>query len=98
MAKIYKVHNLVYKALVDNPKTRTDDFELILEILKTYCADKLTIEAVMKNHALLGVPSFATITRARRKIQETHPELIDIETKEIRDKEESEFRDYALNH
>lgn len=98
MARIAKVQPLVYAALVNNPKTRKDDFLLILEVLKHYVTTNIEMEAVLTYHKELGVPSFASIIRIRRKLQEQHPELEDAEAKEIRSKEEEEFRNYARNN
>lgn len=98
MAKLYEVQELVYRALVDNPTTRSDDFILILEVLSNYCDKGITLEGVIRNHKELGIPSFETITRARRKIQETHKELIDEKAKKVRKEEEKDFKEYALNY
>ena len=97
MARIAKIHNLVYRTLVDEPASRSDDFLLILKVLENFVTPNLSIEAVMKNHATLGIPSIETITRCRRKIQAEHDELTDIEAKKIRKEEEKEFKQYALD-
>lgn len=97
MARIAKIHNMVYGALVDEPASRGDDFVLILKVLENFVTTSMSLEAVMNNHAVLGIPSIETITRCRRKIQAEHPELTNEEIKEIREKEEKEFIDYALD-
>lgn len=98
MPKLAKVKNLVYKALVDKPSTRSDDFLLILEVLSNYCTEELTLKSVMENHKELGIPSFASIIRMRRFIQVEQPELVDEKASEIRANEESEYYEYARNH
>ena len=97
MARISKVEPLVYKALVENPSTRADDFLLLLEVYKNFITGELTFETVVKHHVELGLPSFVSIPRTRRKLQQRYPELVNETAAEIRAKEETEFREYALN-
>lgn len=96
--RIKKVQPLVYDALLNNPATRSDDFILILEVLNSFVTTKMSLEAVLQHHIELGIPSFASIIRCRRKLQAKHPELVDEQAREIRDKEEKEFFDYAINN
>ena len=98
MARIQKVQPLVYNALVDNPETRTDDFILVLEVLKNFVTPEMRLETVLEHHIELGIPSFASILRSRRKLQKKHPELVNETAAEIRAQEETEYRDYALNN
>jgi hypothetical protein len=98
MAKIKKVQPLVYEALVNNPETRGDDFLLIYEVLKHFVTPEFSLESVLKHHVELGIPSFASIIRIRRKIQENNPELEDEKKREIRNQEQEEFKAYALNN
>lgn len=95
MAKIQKVEPLVYKALVDIPATRDNDFILIHEVLKNFVDTKMSISTALNNHVILGLPSFASIIRIRRKLQAQYKELEGTKVKEQRAKEEQEFRDYA---
>lgn len=98
MARIKKVQPLVYNALVDKPETRTDDFILVLEVLKNFVTPEMRLETVLEHHVELGIPSFASILRSRRKLQKKHPELVNETAAEIRAQEETEYRDYALNN
>lgn len=98
MAKINTIHNKVLKILETNPDTRADDYVLILEVLKEYIDTNMSITTLLLNHAVLGIPSIETITRARRKLQEKYPHLIDVDTKLIRKEEEKEFKEYALDN
>ena len=97
MARIMKVQKLVHNALVDKPETRTDDFILVLEVLKNFVTTEMSVETVLEHHRELGVPSFASIVRARRKLQEKYPELINEKAAQIRAAEEEEFKAYAIN-
>lgn len=98
MARIKKVQPLVYNALVDHPETRTDDFILVLEVLKNFVTPEMRLETVLEHHTELGIPSFASILRSRRKLQRKHPELVNEAAAKIRAVEEKEYREYALNN
>lgn len=90
-----EIHKLVLQTLIDYPKTRSDDYLLILKVLDYFVEPQMTLEAVMEQHALLGIPSIETITRCRRKIQALRPDLVDEEARKRRKKEEAEFKEYA---
>lgn len=98
MAKIQNVRPLVYDALLNVPATRGDDFLLILEVLKNFVTETMSLEAVFKHHVELGIPSLASIIRIRRFIQSQDPTLVNAAAQELRAKEEAEFRAYALNN
>ena len=98
MGKILKVEERVRKILVHNPQTRNDDNLLIYEYLSTYHdINNVSIKELLLNSKQLGIPSFETITRARRKVQECSPYLKATEKiDKIRMNREKEFVDYAL--
>lgn len=98
MAKLETYHNLVHNILITNPETRGDDFLLFYEVLKDLKLDYCDLNYIFTKHSVLGVPSFATIIRCRRKIQKDHPELSGEAIRKTRKEEEKEFRAYALNH
>lgn len=98
MARIQKVQPLVYTALVENPETRTDDFILVLEVYKNFVTPEMQLKTVLEHHIELGIPSFASIMRARRKLQRKHPELANATATAIRAREEAEYKEYALNN
>lgn len=97
MAKINTIHNKVLQILESNPSARRDDYVLILEVLKDYIDIDMPVTTLLLNHIELGIPSIETITRARRKLQEKYPHLVNDGAKAIRKEEEKEFREYALN-
>ena len=97
MARLIRVQPLVYNALVDKPETRTDDFILVLEVLKNFVTPEMRLETVLEHHIELGLPSFASILRSRRKLQKKYPELVNEKAAEIRAQEEKEYKDYAIN-
>ena len=95
MSKINTIHNKVLNILETKPNTRADDYVLILEVLKEYIDPNMSLATLLLHHAELGIPSIETITRARRKLQEQYPHLVDADAKLIRKEEEKEFREYA---
>ena len=97
MARIQKVQPIVYEALVNCPETRADDYILVLEVFKHFISPEMSINTVLEHHIELGLPSFASILRTRRKLQRKHPELVNAKAAEIREAEEKEYRDYALH-
>lgn len=97
MAKIAKVEPLVYKALVENPSTRADDFLLLLEVYKNFITGDLTFETAVKHHVELGLPSYVSIPRIRRKLQVKYPELEKEKAAELRAEEAKEYKAYAIN-
>lgn len=97
MAKLLMLEPLVEEILLTNPICRKDDYILCIEVLKRFIDLDLPLRYVFKNHKELGIPSLETITRCRRKIQERNQELKDKATANIREREASEFVDYALS-
>lgn len=95
MARLKMIEPLVEEALINNKSCRGDNFILYLEVLKKYIDLNLSIKDVFLNHDLLGIPSLESITRARRKLQEKHPELKDVQVALIREQEEEAYIDYS---
>ncbi len=98
MARIKKVQPLVYNALVDHPETRADDYMLVLEVYKNFISVDMSLKTILEHHIELGLPSFASIARCRRKLQRKYPELVNKTAADIRAKEEREYKGYALNN
>ena len=97
MARVQKVQPIVYNALLNKPETRKDDYLLVLEVYQHFISADLSLKTVLEHHIELGLPSFASILRARRKLQKKYPELVHKATAEIREREREEYRAYALN-
>lgn len=98
MARIKKVQPLVYNALVDHPETRADDYMLVLEVYKNFISVDMSLKTILEHHIELGLPSFASIARCRRKLQRKYPELVNKAAAVIRAKEEREYKGYAINN
>lgn len=92
-----KIEDKVLYVLKQNEQTRSDDFLLICEVykLENRNVTKSNFEEVMKNHKNWSLPSFHSITRARRKLFERYPELKPIKVTEEREKLKEEYKDYA---
>ena len=96
MAKLEKIENIVTRVLEEHEDARKDDFVLI-----GYVLDELGIplnfdmRTMLHNHTIFEIPSFASIPRARRKVQAERPELKDAKTAEVREAEEEEYIEYA---
>ena len=63
---VLKVKDVVYNVLKDDPKTRSNDKWLIIEVLR-----KMNFNVYIPYDKLDDMPAFESITRCRRKIQET---------------------------
>lgn len=97
MARMKKVQALVYDTLLNKPETRADDFILVLEVYKSFVSCEMSFAEVLEHHTALGLPSFASIARSRRKLQSKYPELVYKAAAEMRADEEKRYRAYALN-
>ena len=97
MARLSVLEPLVYDILADKPETQTDDFILVLEVFKRYVTGEMQLETVLVHHEELGLPSFASILRTRRKVQEKYPELVNKTTARKRSNARKDYKAYALN-
>ena len=95
--KCKQLEPLVIDLLQKYPVMREDDFKLVLGV---YLATNpivfnMSFIDVMKQHEKLGLPSFASITRSRRKICESRPDLKDKATVKIRAEEQENYKRYS---
>jgi len=95
--KLKTLEEDVLKILTKYERTRSDDFDLIYAVYCTMNKDikNMTFAEVMLHHKELGLPSFESITRCRRKICETQQDLINWNTAVVRAEEREKFEDYA---
>lgn len=78
------------------PRSRDDDFILINEVYKRYYFNTNTIsfDNMLNNHKYYKLPSFESITRARRKLQAEKEELKACDLVKIaKTKKEDEYRE-----
>lgn len=93
MKKLMQIKGLVLQELKVNPETRRSDYKLFLAICKKLGVDvSAGLDQLIDSNRL---PSYESITRARRKIQAEHTGLRDDETAEIRAEHEDVFREFA---
>lgn len=97
---LYKIEDVVKKVLIEYPGCRSDDFKLIYAVYReidfTHTTRELFCE-LMLNHKAYNLPAFESITRARRKIQRTNPELSNKKVQEERLNKTSEYISYAID-
>lgn len=75
--KIKQVQEMVEVALMVDPATRDDDCVLYAAVCIRInpLAVATELGTALRNHERYGLPSFESVTRARRKVQSNHPEL-----------------------
>lgn len=97
---LLKLDKIVEEILREDELARRDDCYLILRVIQK-SNPKLAMETffdVMINAKSYGI-SFELITRARRKVQRNHPELVDNATESARQTEQLEYMEYSnMNH
>lgn len=95
--KLRKLENIIKPILERQPQTRNDDYLLYAEIIRAYNPDLLEIptKAFLFGHIELNLPNIKSVERARRKVQEKHPELASERAKKKRAEEEQMYREYA---
>ena len=88
-------YNKVKAMLIQIPETRDDDMLLYAKFCyqNGYVNDFTYFMSAMCNAKKNGLPSFESITRARRKVQEQCPELVGTKRR-IRKEEEEVYREY----
>lgn len=94
--KLIKLDKLVEEILKEDKLARKDDCYLILKVVQSTHPNLAgtTFANVMFNAKSKGI-SFESITRARRKVQQRNPELINEEVEGIRQAEQLEYMEYA---
>lgn len=94
MNDLLQTTSRVKQILVEEPNTRSNDVLLILSYFRRCGID---IKASFEQLALSGqLTCMESITRARRKVQECHPELKNISIAERRKLRREQFKGYAL--
>lgn len=97
MSKMKCVEKIVLQVLEEQPRTRADDYLLMLYVTAKTNVDLLNtpFADVMLGRHINGLPNWETVTRCRRKIQEKRPDLIAPNTAKHRRLQEKEYREYA---
>ncbi len=96
MAKLNQVRSVVLRVLAEHEDARKNDFILISRVLDEMgVPSNFDMRTMLHNHTTFGLPSFASVFRARRKIQAEYPEFKDAKTVEIRAAEQEEYKEFA---
>lgn len=96
--KLLTTEQIVENVLREQEETRSDDFLLVYAVynqLNSKVSAMDSFSYVMSQHKELGLPSWATITRVRRKVFERYPDLKPEKITEIREEKEEEFIEYS---
>lgn len=95
MAKIKDYYNEVRDILIEYPKTRDDDMQLyaIFVAKKAGVSKNDTFYYVLMHHNEYNLPSYESVTRARRKVQECEFTLRGTKRTKRKDLQE-EYREY----
>lgn len=99
MKNMRKLEGVVKNTLEISESAREDDFLLVCKVYGELngAVKYKNFEYVMKNHKELGLPSFESITRARRKLQSKYVYLRPPkEIQRVRTEQMDRFREYAL--
>lgn len=95
--KLKKLENVIKPILEEQPQTREDDLLLYAEIIKRYKPNlhRVNVITFLEYHNDLNVPNIKSVERARRKVQEKHPELASERAKRRRAIEQQAYVQYG---
>lgn len=86
----------VKRILENDPRTRNSDDVLYAKIVKDLGYTDFPVYAFLEYRASFDIPSYESVSRCRRKLQELYPELAaDPNVEAARELEEERFREYA---
>jgi len=94
-----ELEKIVKEILENYESCRSDDFLLVLEVYKRKYNFEVMVnsfEEIMKKHKEIGLPSFESITRARRKVFEKYPQLNPKKIQEVRNEQENKILKYVM--
>lgn len=98
MKKLKKLEKTVYSILKANLVCRGDDFILYDKVLEQLGVDRsMPFATVLNNHIFLNLPSFESVSRVRRHIQELEPELKNSKVAVLREEAETDYKLYNLS-
>jgi len=90
-----KTFDLVKSILEEHPSARENDLELIWCVASEFELTRCTFTNTIVEWRKRKLPSFESLTRARRKVQELHPELRSEErVAEMRAEQERQYREF----
>ena len=93
--EIKQIQSVVKKVLIIDEKSRKNDNHLICETMRRMGFNiERSFKDVMNDNL---TPSFESITRARRKLQQEHPNLKDNYVAQLRVQQEEIYREFSRN-
>lgn len=97
MEQLMKTANIILKILKEDELARKDDMHLFLRVHETLMPNisNYNTKTVLDLIRRKKLPSWESMSRARRKMQEKYPELRDTETAGFRYAEEEKYREFA---
>ena len=96
--ELKKTNDLVKYVLKKYPETRSSDDCLYVRVCETVNCESITLPfcVIMSHRKELGIPSFKSVERCRRKLQKAYPELCASTTVEaLREIEEDIYKSYG---
>ena len=95
--KFMKLQEFVQPILEADERTRNSDDVLYFQVCTKLLGDNLSLKHVLLNRKDLRIPSYESVGRARRKLQEENPELRACErVQELRAEKEAEYKAMAV--
>lgn len=98
MRNLKTIENKVKTILKKNEDARNDDMVLYLALCNLCLKDAgaIPLAEIMTQHRSLGLPSFESVSRTRRKLQARYPELVGSRpVQKMRATGEKAYRRYA---
>ena len=98
MKNLKTIEAKVKAILQKNEDARNDDMTLYLIVCNTYLkgAGAMPFAEVMEQYKYLGLPSFESVGRTRRKLQAKYPELVgNARVRRLRAEGEKAYSKYA---
>lgn len=98
MENLITIEQKVRAVLEQDTDARNDDMTLYLRICDTYVKgiSQQSLETVMLQYRLFGLPPFESVRRTRQKLQAACPELAgNLRTQRLRATQEQVYRQYA---
>ena len=98
MQNLKTIESKVRAILEKDEEARNDDMVLYLKVCSSYLrgTGAMPFAEVMSQYRYLGLPSFESVGRTRRKLQALHPELLDsVRIQKLRARQEQQYRKYA---
>lgn len=96
MKKLNQIKAVVGRVLEAHEEARKDDFvlfALVCDEMGVPC--NFDMRTMLHEHKLFGLPSWESVSRARRKIQAEYRELTDAKTVEKRAEEIPVYKEFA---